>query len=98
MPKLKDNVTLQVVLPADENYKKGTTKQALLAMSRERGTFTKSEWLAMAAEAYDADSFAWSKIAADGGSMKFAKAWFNEFFNKHKAFQPVPVDEPTQDS
>lgn len=87
--KLNANVTLQVVMAEGEGYRVGTTKSALLAMSKEVGTFTKTEWLVKACELYDNGKMAQSAIADKHGSIGWAKAWFNEFYNKHKVFQPV---------
>jgi hypothetical protein len=87
--KLKDNVTLQVVMAEGEGYRVGTTKSRLLTMSKEAGTFTKLEWLAKASELYDNGEIAESAIANRSGTIGWAKAWFNEFYNKHHIFQPV---------
>lgn len=89
MSKLKDNVTLSVVLGEGESFKKGTAKQALLEMSIELNTFTKAEWLAKAAELYDTGVIAHSLIYEKRGTTGWGKAWFNEFYNKHKVFQVV---------
>jgi len=92
MSKLKDNVTLSVVIGEGESYKKGTTKQQLLEMSLELGTFTKAEWLTKAAELYDSGVVAHSLIKEKSGTTGWGKAWFNEFYNKHKIFQIAELD------
>ena len=86
--KLKDNVTLHVVMAEGEGYRVGTTKSKLLAMSKEIGTFTKLEWLEKAAEAFVEGGWE-SAIEEKHGTTGWAKAWFNEFYNKHHIFQPV---------
>jgi len=92
MSNLKDNVTLQVVIGEGESYKPGTTKQQLLEMSLELQTFTKAEWLAKASELFDTGNVAYSRIQEKRGNIGWGKAWFNEFYNKHKIFKIAELD------
>ena len=58
-------------------YKKGTAKQRLFQWALDKGTFTKSEFLAAHAE---------MKIESVMSTEVAGKAWFNEFYNKHEVF------------
>ena len=62
-------------------YRKGTMKSALMDWALEKGEFTKDEFLVAVLEV-KADGEFKSKMS----DTILPKAWWNEFFNKHKTF------------
>ena len=82
MPKVR-NVRVRVSVPDNENpYKKGTHKWRLFqwALAQEE-TFTKVEFLAAEKQLFEEHDQT-SCMTEDIRS----KAWWNEFYNKHKTF------------
>lgn len=77
--------TFKVRVDAESNsFRHGSIKRHLMAWALERGEFTKVEFLEFVIAQLDAGEFA-SKMAPDTCS----KAWWNEFYAKHKVFKPV---------
>lgn len=87
MPRKVQNPTVTTSTPNDENpYKKGSAKRKLFAWALAKKTFTKEEFLAEVARCLEAVEFE-SVMAPD----VCGKAWFNEFYAKHKVFVDAPV-------
>lgn len=78
MPKILNPKVVVSTNPEDPNpYKKGTSKHKLMAWALEQQTFTKEQFLA-AHKDMGLESVMTVEVAG--------KAWWNEFFNKHKVF------------
>lgn len=95
MAKLQADTILTVNM-GGRTFKKGTTKDKLIAMSVELGSFTKEQWLAEAVERYELGSYAHSMIVENNSTLYWAKAWWNEFYAKAEVFEPTdsPSDMP----
>ena len=88
MPKLNETTKLRIDLAEGQSFRAGTTKQLLLEKAIEANEFTKTEFIEFAKELFEEKGLS-SKIEQDRGITAWAKAWFNEFFNKHEIFKPI---------
>lgn len=76
-------MTVSVNIPTNP-YRKGTMKHSLMTWAMEKGEFTKEEFLAAVLVVKEEGEFK-SKMS----DTVLPKAWWNEFFNKHKTFSQV---------
>ncbi len=95
MPKLNDTTKLRIELAEGQSFREGTTKQLLLEKALEIQEFTKAEFIQFASELFEEKELT-SKIQKDKGTTAWAKAWFNEFFNKHEIFKPIENEQTAQ--
>ena len=75
----------RVIVEEQKNeFRFGSIKRHLMAWAIETQSFTKAEFLTYVQEQLEQGEFE-SKMAPD----TCAKAWWNEFYAKHKVFKPV---------
>jgi len=75
------NVSVRVVGETNP-YQAGSHKRRLFGWALEHGEFTKLEFLKAEVEIFDAQEEQTSKMTPDVRG----RAWWNEFYSKHKVF------------